>query len=54
MLDFTCPFCKKEIQDTDDVLMSNADDINRFDLEDTPKVFFHSNCLKEDFKNKKK
>ena len=50
MLDFICPFCKKEILNTDDVVLGNVDDVNFFDLESTPKVFIHTKCLQENKK----
>ena len=47
-IDFTCPFCNKEVEDNDDVLLGEIGNIDSLDIHsNSPKQFFHQKCYDE-------
>lgn len=52
-LDFTCPFCKKEVQENEEIMLANSDDLDSFSLLDGAKTFIHVECYKKSKENDK-
>jgi len=51
VLDFVCPFCKKEVQENDEIMLANSDNLDSFSLEKGPKTFIHVECYKKNKEN---
>lgn len=54
LIDFTCPFCKIECDESGDVVLADADNPMTLDMNsDSPKVMIHMTCLETFYKENK-